>query len=61
MHPWPGAYCYLNGEMIKLIGVKSIAGSGMAGRIEKAHNGEFIAGTGSGLLSIVELQPQNKK
>ena len=33
MHPWPRAYCYLNGEMIKLIGVKSIAGSGMAGRI----------------------------
>ena len=36
MHPWLGAYCYLNGEMIKLIGVKSIAGSGMAGRIEKS-------------------------
>lgn len=61
MHPWPGAYCYLNGEMIKLISVKAIAGSGMAGRIEKAHDGEFIAGTGSGLLSMVELQPQNKK
>lgn len=61
MHPWPGAYCYLNKEMIKLIGVKAIAGSGMAGRIEKAHDGEFIAGTGSGLLSIIALQPQNKK
>lgn len=61
MHPWPGAYCYLNREMIKLVRVKATAGSGMAGRIEKAHNSEFIAGTGSGLLSIVELQPQNKK
>ncbi|MDP1759067.1 MAG: methionyl-tRNA formyltransferase, partial [Thermodesulfovibrionales bacterium] len=61
MHPWPGAYCYLNGEMIKLIGVKAISASGMAGRIEKAHNGEFIAGTGGGLLSIIALQPQNKK
>jgi len=61
MRPWPGAYCYLNGEMIKLIGVKAIAGSGMAGRIEKAHNGEFISGTGSGLLFITALQPQNKK
>lgn len=61
MHPWPGAYCYLNREMIKLVRVKAIAGSGMTGRIEKAHNSEFIAGTGSGLLSIVELQPQNKK
>ena len=61
MHPWPGAYCYLNGEMIKLIGVKAVSGSGMAGRIEKAHNGEFIAGTGGGLLSIIALQPQNKK
>ncbi len=61
MHPWPGAYCYLNRGMIKLVRVKATAGSGMAGRIEKAHIGEFIAGTGSGLLSIVELQPQNKK
>ncbi|HBU06134.1 MAG TPA: hypothetical protein DEA95_06060 [Nitrospiraceae bacterium] len=61
MHPWPGAYCYLNGEMIKLIGVKAVSGSGMAGRIEKAHDGEFIAGTGCGLLSIIALQPQNKK
>jgi len=61
MYPWPGAYCYLNGEMIKLINVRAIEGSGVAGRIEKAHEGEFIAGTGKGLLSIVELQPQNKK
>ncbi|NCO83959.1 MAG: methionyl-tRNA formyltransferase [Nitrospirae bacterium CG_4_10_14_3_um_filter_44_29] len=61
MRPWPGAYCYLNREMIKLIRVNAIEGPGTPGRIEKAHGGEFIAGTGSGLLSIIELQPQNKQ
>ncbi|MDI6743895.1 MAG: methionyl-tRNA formyltransferase [Thermodesulfovibrionales bacterium] len=61
MRPWPGAYCYLDGEMIKLIKVKTVAGSGIPGRIEKAEGGELLVGTADGLLSILELQPQNKK
>jgi len=61
MYPWPGAYCYLNGEMIKLIRIKAVAGSGRRGRIEKACDGELLVGTADGLLSILELQPQNRK
>ncbi|MBI4683756.1 MAG: methionyl-tRNA formyltransferase [Nitrospirae bacterium] len=61
MYPWPAAYCYLNNEMIKLIKVRAVEGSGKPGRIEKAFKSEFIAGTGNGLLSIVELQPEGKK
>ncbi len=61
MHPWPCAYCYLNKERIKIIKVKALDGSGKAGKIEKAGNGELIVGTGKGLLSIVELQPEGKK
>jgi len=61
MYPWPGAYCYLSGEMIKLIKVKVVDGVGAPGRIEKAKNGELIVGTGSGLISVIELQPQSKR
>jgi len=61
MRPWPGAYCYLNGERIKLIKVKAIDGSGNPGRIERAQKDEFVVGAGKGLISIVELQPVGKK
>ncbi|MBI4688852.1 MAG: methionyl-tRNA formyltransferase [Nitrospirae bacterium] len=61
MYPWPCAYCYLNKERIKLTRVKEIDGSGKSGRIEKACKGDFIIGTGAGLLLIIELQPEGKK
>jgi methionyl-tRNA formyltransferase len=59
MYPWPCAYCYLNNERIKIISVKMLEGSGVARRIEKAGE-ELIVGTGEGLISIIELQPEGK-
>lgn len=61
MYPWPGAYCYLNKERIKIIKVKMLEDSGSPRRIEKASEGELIIGTGEGLISIIELQPEGKK
>ena len=60
MYPWPCAYCYLNGERIKITKVSVLEGYGLAGRIEKAGD-ELIVGTGAGLLSIIELQPEGKR
>jgi methionyl-tRNA formyltransferase len=60
MFPWPGAYCYLNKEMIKITEVKVLEGRGMAGRIEKADE-ELVVGTGKGLISIIVLQPEGKR
>jgi methionyl-tRNA formyltransferase len=60
MYPWPGAYCYLKRERIKINRVKACDGLGTAGRIEKAHE-ELIVGTGKGLISIIELQPEGKR
>lgn len=59
-YPWPCAYCYLNGERIKIIKAKALEGSGQPRRIQKAGN-ELIVGTGNGLISIIELQPEGKK
>lgn len=60
MYPWPSAYCYLNKERIKITRVKALEGSGIAGRVEKADE-EIIVGTGGGLISIIELQPEGKR
>jgi len=61
MYPWPCAYCTLHQERIKIIRVKELKGDpGKAGRIEKTGD-ELIVGTGSGLISILELQPEGKR
>jgi methionyl-tRNA formyltransferase len=60
MYPWPCAYCYLEKERIKITRVAAIEGSGHPGRIVRT-SGEFIVGTGKGLISIIELQPEGKK
>ena len=59
MYPWPCAYCYLNKERIKIAKVKVLEGSGMPRRVEKAGK-ELTVGTGRGLISIIELQPEGK-
>jgi len=60
MYPWPGAYCLLAGERIKITKVRAAEGCGKAGRIESAGR-ELIVGTGNGLISILELQPEGKR
>ncbi len=61
MYPWPCAYCYLNNERIKIISVKMLEGLGIPQRIERAEKGELVIGTGKGLISIIELQPEGKR
>ncbi|MBE0426084.1 MAG: methionyl-tRNA formyltransferase [Nitrospirae bacterium] len=60
MYPWPCAYCYLEKERIKITRVKVIEGTGKAGRIKDVDN-DIIVGTGEGLISINELQPEGKR
>jgi methionyl-tRNA formyltransferase len=61
VYPWPCAYCYFNKERIKIIKVKILEGSGIPRRIERAGKGELVIGTGKGLISIIELQPEGKR
>jgi methionyl-tRNA formyltransferase len=60
VYPWPGAYSFLNRERVKLIKAKPIEGEGRPGVIEKAEGDYLVVGTGEGLLSIIELQPEGK-
>lgn len=60
LYPWPCAYCYLNKERIKITRAKTLEGYGLAGRIEKGGD-ELVVGTGKGLISVIELQPEGKR
>ena len=61
MYPWPCAYCYFGKERIKIISAKIVQGSGIPGRVEKVSKKELLVGTGEGLISIIELQPEGKR
>jgi len=61
MNPWPGAYTFLEGERIKIIGIKTLDEAGEAGTIEKVSKDELVIGTGKGSISVLEIQPPGKK
>lgn len=61
MYPWPGAFCYLGDERIKVIKAHAEAGSAAPGMVEKASAGILRVGTGDGLFRIDELQPDGKR
>jgi methionyl-tRNA formyltransferase len=62
-YPWPGAYCYLNGEKILIIKAKVADDNTMGGRgrIEKISGNEIFVGTGKGILEVREMKPEGKK
>jgi len=58
--PWPGAYTFLNKQRIKITRTIPLDGRGRPGLIEKVGRDEILVGTGEGLLSILELQPEGR-
>ncbi len=61
MNPWPGAYTFLEGERIRILGVKTLDRAGKAGTVENVSKDELVVGAGKGSISILELQPSGKK
>lgn len=61
MHPWPGAFCFIEGERVKLIRVGCIEGEGEPGRILSLAGDGIRVGSGSGVVYIYELQPEGKR
>lgn len=61
MSPWPGAYTYLDGKMIKIIQSEAIIGKGDPGALFEVDKVTLAVGTGFGLLRIVALQQEGKK
>lgn len=61
MRPWPGAYCHINDESVRILKARRVDGDSAPGVIASISNNELIIGTGHGLLSVLELQPSGKK
>jgi len=61
LSPWPGAYSYLDGKMVKIIASTVVAGSGEPGSVYEQDKKTLDAGTGSGMLRILVIQPEGKK
>ena len=57
LSPFPGAWCEINGERVKLLGSKLAEGNGAAGQI---LNG-FTVACGTGAVEITRLQRSGKK
>jgi methionyl-tRNA formyltransferase len=54
--PWPGAFTFLNGKMLKIWKAEVVEKSGAAGEILSADKNEIIVACGKNALRILELQ-----
>ena len=61
MNPWPGAYTFLEGERLKILGVKTLDEDGKAGTVQRVSKVELVIGAGKGSISVLEIQPPGKK
>lgn len=61
MAVWPGAYTFLDGQMLKVYRTRVSDGSGLPGTVRVAARGQFEVACASGSLRIEELQLAGKK
>lgn len=57
--PWPVAFSYLDGKMMKMLEADVVPGAGEPGVIA-TEKGSILVGTGEGLLRIKRLQVEGK-
>ncbi len=60
MNPWPGAYGFVGKDRYKILKAEPVEGSGEPGVIQLVTKDGIHIGTGSGLLSVHEIQPSGK-
>jgi methionyl-tRNA formyltransferase len=61
LSPWPGAYSFLEGKLIKVLETEVDEGAGEPGVLYAQGSDGLTAGTGNGMLRIVRLQPEGRK
>jgi methionyl-tRNA formyltransferase len=61
LSPWPGAYSFLDGKLVKILATEPADGTGEPGVLYEHGGDGLAAGTGQGLLRILGLQPEGKR
>lgn len=61
MNPRPGAFCYFDGEPVKIWNAVPQEGRGTAGEIKSIGPDGIVVGTGEGLLLLREAQAAGKR
>ncbi len=61
LSPWPGAYGFLDGVLVKIIEASVRAGSAEAGVVAQLDKNSLAVGAGKDLLEIKTIQPAGKK
>jgi methionyl-tRNA formyltransferase len=60
LSPWPGAYGFLDGRMIKVLASEALPGSGEPGVLQVKNGETLTVGAGSGVVRIMSIQPEGK-
>jgi methionyl-tRNA formyltransferase len=61
LNPRPAAHVFINAERVKILRAAVVEGAAEAGKIVGYNEKGLLIGTGDGLLSILELQPEGKR
>ncbi len=60
-NPWPGAYTYISGKILKIWDAVPVQASGKAGDVIAVDKSSFTVACGDGAMKILALQPEGKK
>ena len=55
-NPWPTAYTFWKGRMVRLLRARAAPGDAQPGEVVGLQDGSLLVGTGEGLLLVQELQ-----
>jgi methionyl-tRNA formyltransferase len=61
LSPWPGAFSFLDGAMVKVLETEVVPGVVDPGALSSRGKDSLAVGTGKDLLRIVSLQPEGKR
>jgi methionyl-tRNA formyltransferase len=61
LSPWPGAFSFFEGKLVKIIETAPEPGTAEPGLLSVQDKDVLLVGSGRGLLRILKLQPEGKK
>jgi methionyl-tRNA formyltransferase len=63
VQPWPGAFCYINGKVLKVLKARHVGDSGdvSPGVVIRSGSRFIVSCGGGGAVELLEVQPEGKR